>query len=59
MYNALYSIDMPDADTMKNCRQYCGVQRSRGKVMLKYYDNVDYSISGSKASSSSSAFVPY
>lgn len=60
MYNALYSIDMPDASTMQNCRQYCGLQRSRGRVMLKYYDSIDYSISGSKASqSSSSSLVPY
>ena len=49
MYNSLYSIEMPDESTMKNCRQYCGVQRSRGKLMLKYYDSIDYKVTGSSA----------
>lgn len=42
MYNALYSMDMPSSGMLQNCRQYCGIQSSQGKVLLKYYDNVDY-----------------
>jgi hypothetical protein len=60
MYNALYTVDMPSKDVLKSCRQYCGIQRSRGKVLLKYYDNMDYEITGSRADvSSSKSLVPF
>lgn len=48
--NAQYSMDMPDKDTLVNCRDYVDVTTCGGKVFLKYYDNVDYGPSGSNGS---------
>lgn len=45
MYNALYTMDMPDVSSMENCRSYAGIQEAGGDVVLKYYDNVKYIIS--------------
>lgn len=42
MFNSLYSIQMPDRNTMERCRTYCGIQNSQNKILLKYYDNVFY-----------------
>lgn len=47
MYNALYSVDMPDSSSVKNCRRYCGIHSSANAVVLKYYDDVDYTLSSS------------
>ena len=42
MYNALYSMDMKSANEIHNCREYAGIQSLGNKIILKYYDNVDY-----------------
>lgn len=44
MYNALYSMEMSNATTMKHCREYIGVQNAGRKLVLKFYDNCNYSI---------------
>lgn len=46
MYNPLYSIEMHDKHHIENCRTYCGIQNSSNMVLLKYYDNVEYSFLG-------------
>lgn len=46
MYNALYTVDMPDDRTMASCRTYCGIQNSQNGVLLKYYDDLTYSMNG-------------
>ena len=44
MYNALYSVEMPQKTLMKNCRRYCGLHNSANSIVLKYYDDSDYFI---------------
>lgn len=44
MYNALYSMEMNSSSQIDNCREYAGVQDMGDKLMLKFYDNSDYSI---------------
>ena len=44
MYNALYSMEMSSSSQIDNCREYAGVQDMGDKLMLKFYDNSDYSI---------------
>ena len=55
MYNALYSIDMPQNTLMKNCRRYCGLHNSANSIVLKYYDDIDYFIQLSADASDSIA----
>lgn len=42
MYNSLYSMEMSSSSTLSCCRTYCGIQNSQNKVLLKYYDDMDY-----------------
>ena len=55
MYNALYSVDMPEQSVMKNCRRYCGIHNSANSIVLKYYDDTDYKISLSSGDDNASA----
>lgn len=46
MYSPLYTMEMSadgQQQTMLQCRTYCGIQDSQKKLLLKYYDDVDYS----------------
>lgn len=47
MYNANYTMEMPNLTSMYACRQYCGIQNTQNKVLLKYYDSIDYTFSNS------------
>lgn len=44
MYDPLYTMQMKAGNNHKiyQCRTYCGVQNSQNKLLLKYYDDVDY-----------------
>lgn len=43
MFNSLYSMQMSSDNVLQYCRTYCGIQNSQNKVLLKYYDDADYS----------------
>jgi len=43
-YNAMYSMEMPDENTLKSCRDYCGIGSCGSRLYLKYYDNQDYEL---------------
>lgn len=67
MYDALYSMKMDDAQHIRRCRTYIDVQDAGNSLLLKYYDDTDYSIQQQKdgyskatmLSSSSSATQKY
>lgn len=48
IFNSLYSMQMANTSSLSACRLYCGIQNSQNKVLLKYYDSVDYSLPGTK-----------
>lgn len=42
IYNSLYTIDMPDADTVEDAREYCSIGAMSNNVFLTYIDDVKY-----------------
>lgn len=42
MYDSLYSMNMPLSTSIRECRQYCGINSSNGNIYLKFYDNKNY-----------------
>lgn len=42
LYDPMYSMNMPDCDTITNCRTYCDIGLCGNKLYLKYYDNIEY-----------------
>ena len=44
MYNAMYSMQMSAWNEIDNCRSYVDVQNHGNNVVLKYYDNCNYSL---------------
>lgn len=42
LYDPLYSMNMPNCNTITKCRSYCGIGICGNKLYLKYYDNIEY-----------------
>lgn len=47
-YNAMYSMEMPNENELKSCRDYCGIGTCGSRIYLKYYDNQNYSLTTGK-----------